>query len=417
MSKIRFGVLGGGRAATMGKAFKLLGAEVVAICDFDEKRLAKGLGRVGESATAYTDFDKFIEHDMDAVIIGNYFHEHAPYAIKALKKGIHVFSECMAAGTMAECVELVRAAEESNAIYMLGENFPSMIFNLEMKKIVEGGTLGKIIYAEGEYNHPVDAYDTKFFKEYIYTSTHWRNYVSRNYYITHSLGPIMDITGATPKRVTSFATFEPFPADAPSGRYVADRAALIMTQNDDGSVFKFTGCAAFGAHGDSYRICGTEGQVENLRGMGNKIMLRYNAWSKPEGMEENNLIELKWEDKDPDAELIKKTGHGGADYVIARYFLSLIKENKKPDMPYDVYSAVSMSAVSILSHRSMLEGGQPYDIPDFRLEEERKKYENDRLSPFYLSDGTAPTLPCCSHPDYKPSEEQLKKFKELIGEE
>ena len=95
---------------------------------------------------------------------------------------------------------------------------------------------------------------------------------------------------------------------------------------------------------------------------------------------------------------------------------NLIKENKKPELPYDVYSAVTMSAVSILSHRSMLEGGAPYDIPDFRLERDREKYANDRLSPFYFSDGTAPTLPCCSHPDYKPSEEQLKKFKELIGE-
>ena len=33
-------------------------------------------------------------------------------------------------------------------------------------------------------------------------------------------------------------------------------------------------------------------QVENLRGMGNKLMLRYNPWSKPEGMEANNLLDL-----------------------------------------------------------------------------------------------------------------------------
>lgn len=416
MSKIRIGILGAGRAATVGKTFILAGAEVVALCDFDEKRLAVGVRRVGEGVTTYTEFDKFIEHDMDAVIIGNYFHEHAPYAIACLERGLHVFSECMSNGTMADGVALVRAAERSEAIYMMGENYPSMIFNRKMKQIVEGGTLGKILYADGEYNHPVDAYDTKFLKEFIYTSDHWRNHNPRNYYVTHSLGPLMAATGATPRRVTSFACFAPFEQDAPSGRYCGDRAAIILTQNDDGSVFRFTGCAAFGAHGDSYRICGTEGQVENLRGMGNKLMLRYNAWSKPEGMEEKNLIELKWEDEDAEAEVIKKTGHGGADYIIVRHFLNLIREGRRPEIPYDVYSATTMASVSILSHRSMLEGGTPYDIPDFRREEDRVKYENDRLSPFTLADGTPPTLPCCSHPDYRPTDEQLAKYRALIGE-
>ena len=415
MKKIRIGILGAGRSATQGKSFMLAGADVVALCDSDPKRLEKGLKKLGDSVTPYTEFDKFIQHDMDAVIIGNYFHEHAPFAIKCLEKGLHVYSECMSNGTMAEGVELVRAAEKSNAIYMLGENFPFMIFNLQMQKICREGTLGKILYAEGEYNHPVDVFDIDFHKTYIYTLNHWRNYNSRNYYITHSVAPLMAATGATPKRVTSFACFAPYEEqDIPMARHYGDRAAIIMTQNDDDSVFKFTGCAAFGAHGDSYRICGTDGQVENLRGMGNKLMLRYNEWSKPEGMEENNLIELRWEELDKDADLIKLTGHGGADYLTARYFLNCIKENRQPDMPYDVYSATNMASVAILSHRSMLEGGKPYDIPDFRKEADRAQYENDRLSPYYLSDGTPPSLPCCSHPDYKPTAAQLAKFKELV---
>ena len=59
-----------------------------------------------------------------------------------------------------------------------------------------------------------------------------------------------------------------------------------MTQNDDGSVFRFTGCAAFGGHHNAYRVCGTKGQIENLRGMGGKVMLRYNKWEKPDDMGE-----------------------------------------------------------------------------------------------------------------------------------
>ena len=75
-----------------------------------------------------------------------------------------------------------------------------------------------------------------------------------------------------------------------------------------------------------------------------------------------------------------------------------------------------MSSTAILSHRSMLENGKPYEIPDFRCEEWRKQYENDYATPYYLTDGTEPDLPCCSHPDYKPTDEQMKRYLDLFGE-
>ena len=73
-----------------------------------------------------------------------------------------------------------------------------------------------------------------------------------------------------------------------------------------------------------------------------------------------------------------------------------------------------MSSVAILSHRSVLEGGMPYDIPDFHDEAQRVKYENDYLTPFLGTDGSAPTLPCCSHQDYRPSAEELAEYEELL---
>ena len=410
MSKLRIGIFGAGRGADLAKNFMMQNCDIVALCDNRPDRLAVGAKRVGESAVLYDDFDKFIEHDMDAVIVANNFNEHTPYVIKCFEKGLHVFCECISNGTMAEGVELLRAFEKSNCVYMLAENYPQMIFNREAKRVADGGTLGKIIYAEGEYNHPVGPSDARFNKTYVYSKDHWRNYLPRTYYITHSLGPVMWVTGATPKRVTAMASFEPL--DGPSARQCGDRVAQVMTQNDDGSVFRITGCAGYGAHHNSYRFCGTKGQIENLRGMGKQVMLRYNKWDIPEGLQENNLYEPKWNDKDE--ELIMQSGHGGGDYLTARMFLDCIRENKQPEHPFDIYSAVNMSSVAILSHRSMLEGGVPYDIPDFRLEEERVKYENDRLTPFIGADGSAPTLPCCSHTDYKPTEKQVKDFEDML---
>jgi hypothetical protein len=220
-------------------------------------------------------------------------------------------------------------------------------------------------------------------------------------------------TGATPKKVTAFSIFAPTEGDVPTASHVGDRATIITTQNDDGSVFRFVGCAAFGAHHNAYRVCGTNGQIENLRGMGGKVMLRYNDWTKPtEDTPETSLYMPEW--NDPDEELISKSGHGGGDYLTARMFLECIKENHQPEHPFDIYSAVSMSSVAILAHRSVLNGNQPYDIPDFRNEEDKAQYRNDRETPYYSSKGDAPTIPCCSHPDFKPTEKQIELFNEVV---
>ncbi|MBQ1224208.1 MAG: hypothetical protein IIX84_08005, partial [Oscillospiraceae bacterium] len=316
-------------------------------------------------------------------------------------------------GTMAEGIELVRAFEKSSSVYMLAENYPQMIFNREIKRVCKSGTLGKILYAEGEYNHPGDPNDIEFKFQYNYFEKHWRNFLPRTYYITHSLGPVMAATGATPKRVTAFAMYAPVEGDVPVASYVGDRSAVITTQNDDGSVFRVTGCAGYGAHHNAYRVCGTEGQIENIRGMGDKIMLRYNAWSKPEGAEEINCYTPEW--NDADAELIKQSAHGGGDFLTARIFIDSIKEGRQPEHPFDLYSAVAMSSVAILAHRSVLENGKPFDIPDFRKEEDCKLYENDRLTPFYAPDGSEPTLPCCSNPDFKPTETQVSLYRKAVG--
>ena len=419
MKPIRVGIFGAGRGADLAYDQKAAGANVVALCDFSEKRREDGAKRlikdkiVDENDFAvYDDFDKFIEHDMDAVVLANYFHEHAPYAIKCLERGIHVFSECLSNGTMAEGIELVRAFEKSNAVYFLAENYPQMCFNREIKRICEGGTLGKILYAEGEYNHPVSPADYWFIKIYQYFPEHWRHYLGATYYLTHSLGPIMAATGATPKRVTALPIYCPYDEDIANASHQADNSAIITTLNDDDSVFRFTGWGRFGAHGNSYRVCGTNGQIENVRGT-EKVMLRYNGWNVPEGKEEINFYEPSWNDLDEDK--IMQSGHGGADYLIARTFHDCIRAGKQPAMPYDIYSALNMSSVAILGFRSLLEKGMPYDLPDFRLEEDRAKWENDRLSPFYGSDGSKPTLPCCSDPDYKPTENQLKLYYESLN--
>jgi len=411
MKKIRIGIFGTGRGMDIARNMMMAGAEVVAICDFHKERCEAAARGLDQSVAVYDDFDAFLEHPMDAVVIANFFHQHAPYAIKCMEKNLHIFSECISNGTMAEGVALARAFKKSSSIYMLAENYPQMIFNREIKRICDSGTLGKILYAEGEYNHPGDPMDLNFSKIYCYNFEHWRNYLPITYYITHSLGPVMHATGATPQRVSAYGIFMPTEGTYPRSAQHADKAAIITTQNDDGSVFRVTGCAQFGAHHNAYRVCGTEGQIENVRGMNDKVMLRYNEWSLPEGAFTETLYTPSWNDKDE--ALIRQAGHGGSDFLTARMFLDCIKENRQPEHPFDLHSAIAMSSVGILAHRSVLEGGKPYDIPDFTKEEDCALYENDNLSPFPGPNGEEATLPCSKAP-YPPTEEEKRLFRKLV---
>ncbi len=413
MEKIRVGVFGVYRGLYLAREFVKLGAEIVALCDVNEPRIAAAKAELGEDIAVYKDFDEFLNHPMDAVILTNNFSQHAPYAVKCLEKNIHVLSECISNATMGEAVALVRAFEKSNAVYMMGENYPHSLTCTELRKIAKGGTLGKILFAEAEYNHPFSDYDPAAVKILMFHPKHWRNFLPKTYYLTHSLGPVMYMTGATPKKVTAFAMFDPPAKDAPTACYVGDKAANITTQNDDGSVFRMTAFSQFGGPNSSVRLCGTKGQVENIRGFQDRILLRYNPWDLPENTENNKIYTPEWDDKD--AELIKTSEHGGGDFKTVRLFLECIREKKQPPMPFDVYSATTMSSVAILGHRSVLNGGKVYDIPDFKKEEDRALYENDNLTPFWGEDGSAPNIPCCSHPEYKPSEKQMELYFEELA--
>ena len=415
MKPIRLGVFGVDRGGSFMECILANKGEVVALCDWDREKLDACLAQLPNQPAVYTEFDDFILHDMDAVFLANCFHEHASFAIRALERGLHVMTECISNATMAEGVALVRAAEQSKGMFLLAENYPYMLFNREMARVAKGGTLGKIIYAEGEYNHPLNMDDTKHLLELRPYPDHWRNYLPRSYYITHSLAPLMAATGATPKQVSALPVFAPFDEFNHCSTTVGDRAAIITCLNDDDSVFRVTGCAAFGAHGNSYRLCGTKGQIENLRGLGDTVMLRYNSWEIPEGMQEiNQYVPSLPEEVLAQADEISRAGHGGGDFFVIKEFFDCIRGLRKPS--FDVYGATAMASVAILAHRSILNGGVPYPVPDFRREEDRIQYENDWLTPFPGRDGSAPTLPCCSRPDHRPAEEQYNNYLRLVEE-
>ena len=127
---------------------------------------------------------------MDAVILANSFHQHAPFAIEALAAGKLVMSETSACHTLGEGVALAHAVEKSGLTYMFAENYPYMAYNQEMRRLYQKGSLGKFKYGEGEYVHP-DPPEARVGRSV--GKNHWRNWIPATYYCTHSIDTVIDV--------------------------------------------------------------------------------------------------------------------------------------------------------------------------------------------------------------------------------
>ncbi|HQE81570.1 MAG TPA: Gfo/Idh/MocA family oxidoreductase [Candidatus Hydrogenedentes bacterium] len=406
--RIRVGVVGAGRGLTFARQAPAAGMELAAVCDTWKERLEEAGADLG--VATYSNYDAFLEHDMDAVILANYFHEHAPFAVKALEMGFHVMSECSACHTLGEGVALARAVEKCGRIYMFAENYPYMVYNQEMRRLFQEGVIGDFLYGEGEYVHPDSA---RVHTARSVGMDHWRNWIPATYYCTHSLAPIMYITGTRPVKVNGFIV--PYDHNDPSmTEYVrvSDTAAAIMLRMDNGAVVKSLHGNLRG-HQNYVRIHGNKGMMENARIGKNKNALRVHL--APHGREQAEHEERVYAPKFPHhPREAANAGHGGGDFFTNYEFAEAIRTGTQPYL--DVYKAIDMSIAGILAYRSALAEGAPVSVPDFRNEEVRKQFEHDAWSPDPRRAGPGQPFPSILG-RIEPSEEAVRFSRQVWAEQ
>jgi predicted dehydrogenase len=370
---LRLGVVGWRRGAHLAASCaETTGVRVVALCDRVPPKDDVGI-------PVCTDLDELLALDVDAVLLANHFHEHAPMAIRCLDAGKHVLSETTACLTLAEGVALIEAVERSGRTYMLAENYPYMSHNQEMRRLYRTGMIGNFRYGEGEYVHPMSA---EVLNRISPGADHWRNWLPVTYYCTHSLAPLMYVTECEPVRVSGFVV----PDDGTDANRNAtqrrmDLASAIVVTMADGALAKLLQYDLRG-EGVWTRVHGTAGLVENMRG-GRREVVRVHRerFDKPADAPEN-VMYLPDFPRHHDAAV--GTGHGGSDYFVLLEFADAVRAGEPPF--FDVYRAVTMSAVGIQAWRSCLAGGVPQPVPDLRDLAVRESYRDDRFSP----DPTAP---------------------------
>ena len=377
--KIKVGVIGVGRGNSFAQAATdVVGMELVALCDLWEEKLEEVGGKYG--VATYTDYDEFLGHDMDAVILANYFHQHTPFALKALDAGKHVMSETASNTTLAEGVALCRKVEETGLTYMLAENYPYTAFNQEMRRVYRTGEIGEVTYAEGEYNHPMAPQDRMRISPGL---KHWRAQIPSTYYCTHALAPLMYITDCMPKRVIGLSIARP-EINAPTTA-IGDPGSVILCRMDNGSVFRLFGLILPG-HSNWYRVHGSRGAMELTRGGGyfgpGQVRVWHEEWDMPEGQQtEGQEAERVYTPDWPEhGDLARQAGHGGGDFWTNFHFANAIRSGEPPFL--DVYRGVAMSSVGIVAWKSALDEGAPIDMPNFADEASRAPFEDDHWSPW-----------------------------------
>ena len=373
MKKIKIGVLGAYRGTSMINYCEASDkAEVVAICDKWQEALDTQKANLNDDKiTYYNDFEDFIKHDMDAVVLANYATEHAPFAIRCLKRGLHVFSEVLPCQTMKEAVELIETIEETGLVYAYGENYCYMPGPYEMRKLYKEGKIGEFEYGEGEYIHngePIWASIT------YGEENHWRNNMYSTFYCTHSLGPLIHMTGLRPVSVIGF-----------EGTKVERKVALgsksgsfgmeIVTLENGGIVKSIHGWLY--KNSIWYTAYGSKGRMETAREDAkcddiHRIYINADDYAGEYGEEKLDSYKPKGYADDKCAAF----GHGGSDYYCMDQFVKKILKEDDADT-IDIYEALDMFLPGMFAFRSILKGGVSVDIPNLRNKKVRDEYRND----------------------------------------
>ncbi|APX10912.1 Gfo/Idh/MocA family protein [Tateyamaria omphalii] len=162
MSRIRLGMVGGGNDAFIGGVHRIASRiddrfELVAgaLSSTPEKSQASGaalgLPRI------YDDFKQMAQREarrkdgIDAVIIVTPNHVHYAAAREFLKRGIHVICDKPLTSTLADAKKLVKAAEDSDALFILTHNYTGYPMVRQAREMVANGDIGTIRVVQVEY--------------------------------------------------------------------------------------------------------------------------------------------------------------------------------------------------------------------------------------------------------------------------
>ncbi|WP_281179772.1 Gfo/Idh/MocA family protein [Nocardia grenadensis] len=348
---VRIGIVGLLRGLYMAELAYRIGVEVIAICDRDSERLAAA--QAGFPAARATEhWTELLDAGLDGVVLANDFDAHTALAVAFLDRGIHVLSETAACVSEEEGRRLIAAAERSTATYSFAENYVFHPHTRLLRESVDSGELGAIALVEADYLHSLSPQDTAAL---IGDPAHWRGRIAPTAYCTHTVSPLLNLTGEWPVEVSAF----------PVGRGGDRPAAVVLAirLSDDTLALVRHGFLAgeTGSHWSWVSVRGAHGLAESVRatdGDAWSVRVRKEGWAQADGQacEQIRVPGPYLVDDEPVDRMAEGT------VAVLEGFRATVERGTPPLIP--VRPAVAASLVGVAGAESLARGSAPVPVPD-----------------------------------------------------
>ncbi len=318
--------------------------EVVAVSDLIPQRCAE-LAKAARCGKMYPSLEELVTDDrIEAVFVATDAPNHARHCMDVLKHGKHVAVAVPACfGSAEEGEQLLTAVKNAAGLkYMM---FETSYFHEDlyaMRALYNAGSMGKLVYAEGEYYHymdtPIDSYKG------------WRIGLPPQWYPTHSNAYYVGVTGGAFTEVSCMGMPSTIPHLRPDNNVYKNgfgtEIALFRT-SEGGSARMAVSWDTPGAGGEMGRVRGQKGSF-------------YGEFSgSGEGAA---LPETK---RGPLPRSVHPGGHGGSHGYLMNEFVHAILEDRKPLI--DIAQSLNMTVAGIVAHQSATKGGELLRIPQYRV--------------------------------------------------
>ena len=162
--RIRLGMVGGGNDAFIGAVHRIAARlddrydfVAGALSSTPEKSQASGKALGLSPDRIYDDFRQMairearLQDGIEAVSIVTPNHVHYAAAREFLKRGIHVICDKPLTSTLADAKKLVKAAQSSEALFVLTHNYTGYPMVRQARDMVAGGQIGNVRVVQVEY--------------------------------------------------------------------------------------------------------------------------------------------------------------------------------------------------------------------------------------------------------------------------
>jgi len=360
--QLNVGIVGARRGSYFITPFRMIAeTEVAAVCDLNQGTLNAVTTEYGITKR-FTDYEKLLEDDdINIVVLATPENLHVPQTVAALDAGKHVISEVTAATSIDQCYELVRSVRKSRTEYMMSENHCYAKSSMLIGNMVRQGVFGEIYFGEGEYLHNIKSlhHDSQGNPTWRY---YWQVGVNRCNYATHHLGPVLQWFDERVVNVSCLGT-----GVHTDPEHEMEDTIMMLCKTESGALIKIRVDMLSNRPPNSYySLQGTKGCYEAARGFGDrpKIWLAESdhggEWSSLSTFEAE-FLPAPWRNPPQEAAQMKNCL---AEYFELRDFVDSILHDTQPTL--DVYRALDFTVPGLVSEQSIVNGGTPVEVPNFR---------------------------------------------------